>query len=111
MDAKQQEMNENLTVLRVQVATAKEELEKLNQQAKTYKTLASLRSRVCNICPETGHNASCCDIDSCKIKDRHPEHKTKINEIQREFKALESQVQEEEGNIQSLSSARERANT
>ena len=47
LDAKQQEMKENLTVLRVQVTTAKEELENLNQQAKTYKTLASLRSRVC----------------------------------------------------------------
>ena len=51
LDAKQQ----NLTVLLVQVATAKEELEELNQQARTYETLASLRSGVCNIRHESGH--------------------------------------------------------
>ena len=67
LDAKQQ----NLTVLLVQVATAKEELEELNQQARTYETLASLRSSVCNIRHESGHmkkkscNASWSDVDSC----------------------------------------------
>jgi len=82
LNAKQQEINENLTVLRVQEAIPKEELKKINQQAKTYKSLASLRSRLCNICHETGHtkttcrNAPCCDIDSCKIKDKYPKHKT-----------------------------------
>ena len=61
----------------------------------------------------TGHtkttcrNAPCCDNDSCNIKDKHPEHKTKINELQREIKSLERQVEEEEENIKSLSSARE----
>jgi len=81
LNAKQQEINENLTVLRVQEATPKEELKKINQQAKTYNSLASLPSRLCSICHETGHtktcrNAPCCDIDSCKIKDKHPKHKT-----------------------------------
>ena len=42
LDTKQQDMKENLTVLRVQGATAKEELGKLNQQEKEYVTLASL---------------------------------------------------------------------
>lgn len=110
-------MNENLLVLRVQIKTAKEELEKLNQQEKTYKSLVGLRARVCNNCHTSGHtkttcrNLPCTDIDSCKIKEKHPEHKTAINELQREIKRLESQFTEEEANFKSLASARERAKT
>ena len=117
LDSKQQEMTENLTVLRVQVATAKEELGKLNQQGKEYMTLASLRGCVCNNCHATGHtkttcrNPPCSNIDSCKIKDKHPEHKMKVNELQREIKSLENQAAEEEANIKSLASAHERAKT
>ena len=49
LDSKQQEMTENLTVLRVPVPTAKEELEKLNQQGvqkRVHDTCESTRSRV-----------------------------------------------------------------
>ena len=104
LDSTQQEMTENLTVLRVQVATAKEELGKP-------------RGRVCNNCHATGHtkttcrNPPCSNIDSCKIKDKHPEHKMKVNELQREIKSLENQAAEEEANIKSLASAHERAKT
>ena len=80
-------------------------------------TLASLRGRVCNNCHATGHtkttcrNPPCSDIDSCKLKDKHPEHKMKVNELQRDIKLLENQAAEEEANIKILASARERAKT
>ena len=48
-------MKFSLTVLKVQVATAKEELQKLNQLENEYVTLASLPGRVCNDCRTTGH--------------------------------------------------------
>ena len=78
-------------------------------------TLVSLRGRVCNNCHATGHtkiacrNPPCSNIDSCKIKDKHHEHKMKVNKLQREIKSLENQAAEEEANIKTLASAGERA--
>ena len=80
-------------------------------------THSSLRGRVCNNCHATGHTKTTCrsppcsNIDSRKIKDKHSEHKVKVNEIQREIKSLESQAAMEEENIKRLASARERAKT
>ena len=116
LDSKQQETKDGvkLTVLQVQIVTAKEALQKLNQQQNEYVTLSSLRGRVCNNCHATGHTKTTCrsppcsNVDSCKIKDKHPEHKMKVNELQREIKSLESQAAEEEENIKRLASARER---
>ena len=42
LDSKQQEMKDSLTVLQVQIVTAKEALQKLNQQENEYVTLSSL---------------------------------------------------------------------
>ena len=100
LDSKQQEMKFSVTVLKVQVATAKEELQKLNQLENEYVTLASLPGRVCNDCRTTGHtkptrhSPPCSNIDQWKIKDKHPEHKIKVNELQREIKSLESQAED-----------------
>ena len=99
----------------MQIVTAKEALQKLNQLENEYVTLSSLRGRVCNNCHATGHTKTTCrsppcsNIDSFKIKDKHPEHKMKVNELQREIKSLESQAAEKEENINRLASARERA--
>ena len=100
LDSKQQEIIFSVTVLKVQVATAKEELQKLNQLENEYMTLASLPGRVCNDCRTTGHtkptrhSPPCSNIDQWKIKDKHPEHKIKVNELQREIKSLESQAED-----------------
>ena len=48
LDSKQQEMKDSLTVLPVQIVTAKEALQTLNQLENEYVTLSSLRGRVCN---------------------------------------------------------------
>ena len=50
LDSKQQEMTDSVTVLQVQIVTAKEALQKLNQLENEYVTLSSLRGRVCNNC-------------------------------------------------------------
>ena len=110
LDSKQQEMKFSVTVLKVQVATAKEELQKLNQLENEYMTLASLPGRVCNDCRTTGHtkptrhSPPCSNIDQWKIKDKHPVHKIKVNELQREIKSLESQAEDRgRGKHQTLS--------
>ena len=48
-------MRDNLTVLQVQIVTAKEALRKLNQLENEYATLSSLRGHVGNNCHATGH--------------------------------------------------------
>ena len=110
LDSKQQEMKD----LKVQIVTAKEALQNLNQLENEYVALSSLRGHVCNNFHATGHTKTTCRSPPCsniKIKDKHPEHKLKVNELQREIKSLESQAAQEEENIKSLASARERAKT
>ena len=108
-DSKQQEMKDSLTVLQVQIVTAKEALQKLNQQQNEYVTLSSLRGRVCNNCHATGHTKTTCrsppysNVDSCKIKDKHPEHKMKVNELQREIKSLVKSSSRTRGKHQTFS--------
>ena len=45
----------------------------------------------------------------CKIIEKHPEHKKKISQLQREIRSLENKVQEEETHFKSFTAARERA--
>ena len=78
-------MKDDVTVLQVQIVTAKEALQKLNQLENEYMTLSSLRGRVCNNYHATGNTKTTCavllvQIFYCKIKDKHPEHKMKVNE-------------------------------
>ena len=53
--------------------------------------------------------APCTDIDACKIKEKHPEHKPKISQLQREIRSLENKAQEEEDDLKSFTAAHERA--
>ena len=48
-------MKDSITALQVQIVTAKEELQKLNQLENEYMTLQRLQGRVCNNCHATGH--------------------------------------------------------
>ena len=54
LDSKQQEMKDSITVLQVQIVTAKETLQKLNQLENEYLTLSSPRGCVCNNGHATG---------------------------------------------------------
>ena len=45
----------------------------------------------------------------CKIIEKHPEHKKKISQLQREIRSLENKAQEEETHFKSFTAARERA--
>ena len=44
----------------------------------------------------------------CKIIEKHPEHKAKINTLQREIRSLENKAQEEETHLKGFTAARER---
>ena len=115
LDCQRQEMEENLQVLKVQIASAKEELEKLNSESRHFQSLSDIRARLCNNCHCSGHTKvkcskpPCTDISVCKIIEKHPEHKTKISQLQREIRSLENKAQEEETHFKGFTAARERA--
>ena len=108
LDCQRQEMAENLQVLKVQIASAKEELEKVNSESRHFQSLSDIRARLCNNCHCSGHTKvkcskpPCTDISVCKIIEKHPEHKTKI-------RSLENKAQEEETHLKGFTAARERA--
>ncbi|KAL9981945.1 hypothetical protein ACROYT_G010712 [Oculina patagonica] len=114
LDAQQQEIEDNLQMLRVQITSAKDELAKLSERQKEFRSLGEIRGRVCNNCHQGGHTKttcsglSCNDINWCKIKDKHPEEKQKVTALQREIKTLETKFIEEESNFKKFTAARER---
>ena len=104
-----------MQLLKVQVASAEEELEKLNCKSRHFHLLSEIRGRMCNNCLCCGHTkvkcskAPCTDINACRIKEKHPEHKAKISQLQREIRSLENQAQEEEAYLKGFTTARESA--
>jgi len=115
LDRQKLEMQNNLQVISAQLGSAKMELDKLNQLSRGYLALSQVRERTCNNCHGHGHTKTkctelpCTSISSCKIKDKHPEFKSKITELQRHIKTLENQYLEENTHLQSFTAARERA--
>ena len=87
----------------------------LKQQDKQFFLLCSVRARMCTVCHVAGHtktackNEPCTNISCCKVRDKHPEHRANIQELQRTVKNLEIQSEDEEVNIKGLRNARERA--
>ena len=102
-------------ILKVQVASAKDELEKLNCESRHFQSLSEIRGRLCNICHCCGDTkvkcskAPCTDINTGKIKEKHPEHKAKISQLQREIRSLENKAREEEAHLKGFTATRERA--
>lgn len=116
LDKQKLEMQDNLQVINAQIASAKLELDKLNKlYSKGCLALSDVRKRVCSNCHSQGHTKAkctelpCTSISSCKIKEKHPEIKSKITELQRHIKTLENQYHEEDTHLKSFVAARERA--
>ena len=115
LDLKEEELKENLTVLQVQLSTAREELNNVKEQDKQFLSLSSIRAHTCTVCHVAGHtkttcrNEPCPNISCCKIREKHPEHRANMQELQRTIKNLEQQTTDEEANIKGLKKARERA--
>ena len=110
-------MEENLWTLKIQIASAKEELEKLNSESRHFQSFSAIQARLCNNCHCSGHTKVKCskppytDISVCKIIEKHPKHKTKIfiTQLQREIRSLENKAQEDETHLKSFTASCERA--
>ena len=99
LDLKEEELNENFTVLQVQLSTAREELNNLKQQDQQFFLLCSIQARMCTVCHVTGHmkttckNEACTNISCCKVREKHPEHRANIQQLQRPQRISNNKVQ------------------
>jgi len=67
---------------------------------------------MCTVCHIAGHTKTTCKNEpctniSCKVREKHPEQRANIQELQCTIKNLEQQSADEEANIKGLRNARE----
>ena len=73
LDSKQQELQDNLTVLKIQLTSAQKQLEKMQKQIRGFHSLSDIRARLCGICHKSGPTKTTCvsnpyvEISCCKI--------------------------------------------
>lgn len=109
-------MQENLTVLVVQIKSANWELERIKVEQELA-SLANNRSRVCNNCHFTGHTKKTCKSQPCqsvknyKIKEKHPECKTQISLLQAELKGLIKQHEKQKNELDNFLASRQKSSS
>ena len=95
LDRRAAELSENLKLLEVQVESAKSHLQGKQKSFEELPNIHERRGKVCAICHTSGHNRTNCkkipcnDVNTCKLKDKHPELLADIRTLQREVKELE----------------------
>ena len=117
LDQKHHELSQNVQLLEVQVKSATEHINSLKERYEHFQPLASFRQRLCSKCHTTGHSKSTCsstvctDVTSCKVRDKHPELKTEISELQSELKQLQKNHDDAKKDLETFALSRQRAAT
>ena len=72
---------------------------------------------MCGVCHKQGHlrpgctNALCTSHTKCRLRDKHPELKQKINVLQKELKQLQNDAESAESKLKGFCEARSKAST
>ena len=88
LDFKEQELQDNLTILTIQITSAQEQLEKMQKQDRGFHCLSDIHARLCGKCHKSGHtkttcvNNPCVGISCCKIREKHPEFRAQTQELE-----------------------------
>lgn len=104
-------------VKKVLLSSAKEELVKATAQNEALTPLSAIRSRICGNCHESGHtkpkcvSPPCPSHDACGLRDKHPELKLKILELQKEIKRLQQEHCDAESKLKAFCESRVKAST
>lgn len=115
LDRRATELSENLKLLEVQIESAKSHLQGKQKALEDLPNAYERRGKVCAICHTSGHNRTNCkkspcdDVNSCKLKDKHPELMTDIRTLQRELKELEQKYTKAKSDYDVFSASRQRA--
>ena len=115
LDRRAVELYENVTLLEVQVESATSHLQEEKKALKDLPAANDRRRKVYTFCHTYGHNRTDCkktpcnDVDSCKLKDKHPELSTEIRTLQRELKELEQKYAKVKSDHEVFTASRQRA--
>ena len=117
LDYVKAELAENVQLKKVLLSSAKEELVKATAQNEALTPLSAIRSRICGNCHESGHtkpkcvSPPCPSHDACGLRDKHPELKLKISELQKEIKRLQQEHCDAESKLKAFCESRVKAST
>lgn len=115
LDRRAAELSENLKLLEVQVESAKSHLQGKQKSLEELPNIHERRGKVCAICHTSGHNRTNCkkipcnDVNTCKLKDKHPELLADIRTLQRELKELEQKFAKAKSDHDVFVASRQRA--
>jgi len=116
LDRRAPELSENLKLLEVQFESAKSHLQGKQKALEGLPNVHERRGKVCAICHTSGHNRtncnwkiSCNDVNTCKLKDKHPELLADIRTLQRELKELEQSFAKAKSDRDVFAPSRQRA--
>ena len=115
LDRRAEELSENLKLLEVQVESAKSYLQGKQKALEDIPNVHERRGKVCAVCHTFGHNRTNCkkvpcnDVNTCKLKDKHPELLADIRTLQRELKELEQKFAKAKNDHDVFASSRQRA--
>ena len=99
----------------MQVESVKKHLQGKQKALEDLPAANDRRGKVCTFCHTSGHNRTnykrtpCYDVNSCKLKAKHPELLTKIRTLQRELKELEQKYAKVISDNEVFSASRQRA--
>jgi len=117
LDHVKAELADNVQIKKTLLSSAEEELLKVTRENESLTPLSAIRARVCGICHKSGHtkpkcsSSPCASHEDCGLRDKHPELKQKIAELQKEIKRLQQDYNDAESKLKSFSESRTKAST
>ena len=117
LDHVKAELAENVQLKKVLLSSAEEELNKATRENDALTPLSAVRSRLCGNCHKSGHtrpkcsSSPCPSHDACGLRDKHPELKQKILELQKEIKRLQQEHSDAQSKLKVFCESRMKAST
>ena len=117
LDHVKAELAENVQLKKVLLSSAEEELNKATRENDALTPLSAVRSRLCGNCHKSGHtrpkcsSSPCPSHDACGLRDKHPELKQKISELQKEIKRLQQEHSDAQSKLKAFCESRTKAST
>lgn len=116
LQRKSVELTENLTLLKTQSASAKQQLQFVkNDYDQCCSQNNGRKGKLCANCHQSGHykgkccNPPCISYKKCNAADKHPEAKNEVLELQKLVKDLEKREKKASDELDSFKLAKERA--
>ena len=117
LDHVKTELAENVQLKKVLLSSAEQELDKATRKNDALTPLSAIRSRHCGNCHKPGHTKPKCSSSpcpshcACGLRDKHPELKQKILELQKEIKRLQQEQSDAESKLKAFCDSRTKAST